>query len=186
MEDRVSTNLSQKASNGDRKQTTLKSCADYLNQLALVMGQEIQPDRVALYLTALAGLNENQIKHGFDFALRNFKPEFGKTFPYPAEIREWAEQWRPGEHTTTTRRFQSVSEIDPERCPKGWTPEDVFRAHLTQEKIRSEARRPPVQDRHEEDLQGFRQRLRQAAELKSMPTYRENAERLVGESNGKS
>ena len=39
------------------------------------------------------------------------------------------------------RKYASVADIDPERCPKGWTPEDVFRAHLTIEKIHSEARR---------------------------------------------
>lgn len=36
----------------------------------------------------------------------------------------------------TERMFTSEAEIDPEKCPKGWTPRDVWRAKLTMERAR--------------------------------------------------
>ena len=110
--------------------------ANYLTQMALALNQEIQPERIALYCQALSDIGENQTKHAFNQALRHL----GEFLPSIRELSDWAESWRPDEQSET-RQFKSVSDIDPEKCPKGWSPEDVFRAHLTQEKIRGGARR---------------------------------------------
>ena len=50
------------------------------------------------------------------------------------------------ESTLKGKRFSSVADVDAERCPKGWTPDEVFRAHLTQERIRGGARAPMRRD----------------------------------------
>lgn len=57
----------------------------------------IPGQRTALYVKALSDLTEKQLAFGFEQALKLFKPEFGKTFPLPAEIREWGFEWRPPE-----------------------------------------------------------------------------------------
>jgi hypothetical protein len=57
----------------------------------------IPPERIVLYVHALADLSNPQLAHGFDKALKLFKPEYGNSFPTPAQIREWAFQWRPPE-----------------------------------------------------------------------------------------
>jgi hypothetical protein len=92
-------NLKPRDSSGDRKKTYNELLAEYVSQLAMAMGQELPVERVTLYLKALHGLSETQLRHGFTIALERFKPDFGKTFPYPAEIREWGESWRPAEPT---------------------------------------------------------------------------------------
>jgi len=86
----------------------------FVGQLAMGLGVVIPAARTLLYIRALSDLTESQLAHGFEKALQYFKPEFGKTFPLPAEIREWAYEWRP-------------QTIDPSRAildrgakPAGW------------------------------------------------------------------
>lgn len=124
---------------------TEKLLSILLTQLATVLQVELSPERVSLYSHALKDLTRGQLQYGVDQALKLFTPEYGRTFPSPAEIREWAESYRP-EEPISTRKFQSVADMDPDRCPKGWTPEQVFRAHLTLEHYRREAQRPLPDD----------------------------------------
>ena len=103
--------------------------------MATAINQSIDEDRIDVYVHALNDLDEPALRHGFEMAMRSL----GEFLPSIQQIRNYAESFRPT--TATRRQFESVADIDPEKCPKGWTPEDVFRAHLTQEKIRREARR---------------------------------------------
>lgn len=125
------------------KKRELEFVSDCMLQLGTALNQEIPEERIALYIRALSDLSERQLAFGFERALKLFKPEFGKTFPAPSEIREWAEELV---EIPIGRKFNSVADIDPEKCPKGWIPEDVFAAHLTQEKIRGDSRRPRFDD----------------------------------------
>jgi hypothetical protein len=78
-------------SNGSKTQAAL-SASHYCEQLAIVMGQEIPKERLLLYVNALSDLTEDQLKHGFDIALRDFHPGYGINFPYPAQLRRWCQE----------------------------------------------------------------------------------------------
>lgn len=101
------------ASNAKRVSDSIKS---YVDQLAMALGQVIPAERTLLYIRALSDLSEAQLAHGFEIALKHFKPEFGRVFPIPGEIREWALQWRP-EPIRDTRRI-----LDRGDKPPGWEP----------------------------------------------------------------
>jgi len=82
-------------SSGDNKKKISDSIRYFVGQLAMALGQVIPAERILLYIRALSDLTESQLAHGFEKALKFFKPEFGRVFPTPAEIREWAYEWRP-------------------------------------------------------------------------------------------
>jgi hypothetical protein len=84
-----------KRSSEDRLNPVTELVSYFVDQLALAFGQLVPPQRSVLYCHALADLSEKQLIFGFEKILKFWKPEFGKTFPSPAEIREWAVQWRP-------------------------------------------------------------------------------------------
>ncbi len=107
---------------------------------------------------ALSDLSEKRIEFGFGEALKFWKPEFGKRFPVPAEIRDYAMQYQPVDPIAETRRLY----LERGAKPADWEP-------VT-----------------EEDLAEFRAQLKAAAESKQIPEYRENAEKLMAMSNGPS
>ena len=96
---------------------------------------ELSDDTLSVYLEVLLTLTPAQLRE----ATRR-------------TIQEWAEPSKmpPPKFITDRaptpqilgRKFATVADVDPEKFPKDWTPEEVFRAHLTQEKIRGTARRP--------------------------------------------
>src|SRR5439155_4357533 len=115
-----------------------------------------------LYAEALADLTTDEVQHGFRQALRLFKPEYGKTFPTPAELREWAEEAiSPDENR---KAALESDEIDPEKCPAGWTPEEVKRARITMRVIRQQAAKPlPLESGETGDENGdYAEQFRQA------------------------
>ncbi len=112
----------------------------------------------ALFCVALGDLTEGQIRFGFAEALKFWKPEYGKKFPAPAEIREYAERYVPVDPIAETRRLY----LERENKPEGWEPAT------------------------EEELAEFREQLKKAAESKQIPEYREMAEAHAVERNGKS
>lgn len=105
-----------KPSSANRKKLASELVTHYVEQLAMVLGQLIPPERIILYARALSDLTEKQLEHGFEKALKYFKPEYGKTFPAPAEIREWAYQWR-AEAISDSQRI-----LDRGDKPPDWEP----------------------------------------------------------------
>lgn len=83
------------ASSGNSTKPGNERVTYYVEQLAMALGLAIPTERILLYVGALSDLTEKQLAFGFGKALRHFKPEYGRTFPSPAEIREWAYEWRP-------------------------------------------------------------------------------------------
>lgn len=120
----------------------------YVDQLAMGLGTEVPPERTVIFVHALAGLNESQLAHGFAEAVKHFKPQFGRTFPAPAEILEWAEQWRPEE--ASSRRL-----LDRGDKPPDW-PEDP-------------AERQGVIDEGRDELDRLRSQVGELARQKSVP-----------------
>jgi hypothetical protein len=129
-----------------------------LGQIGTALSQKVPNDLKALFCVALADLTEGQLKFGFEQALKFWKPEYGKKFPAPAEIREYAEQYVPVDPIAETRRLYLERQVKPE----GWEP-------VT-----------------EEELAEFRAILAATASSKSIPEYREMAEGHALERNGKS
>lgn len=84
-----------KPSSASKKNPAIESVSYYVDQLAMALGQVIPPERTVLYVRALSDLTEQQLAYGFEQALKLFAPQFGQTFPSPAQIREWGFQWRP-------------------------------------------------------------------------------------------
>ncbi len=170
--------------------------AKCLIQLGSALNREVSIDQIAMYCRALEDIGELQLKFAFETALR----ALGEFMPSIAQIRSYAEEWRPPENFFG-RQFRSVSDIDPARCPSGWSPEDVFRAHLTQERLRDGARRPlygsdsiSLQDLRnaaktsgvtKQEIQGWLDdgKITQGeyiARLESDPQWRESARRFGG------
>ena len=83
----------------------------------MTLGQVIPAERIAMYALALADLTEKQLAHGFDQALKLFVPQFGQTFPAPAQLREWAFQARQDAAIVDTRRI-----LDRGDKPPDWEP----------------------------------------------------------------
>lgn len=90
------------------------SVAHYMGQLGIALGQAVTAERIGLYCRALSDLTDYQIAQGFEKALKFFKPEFGKAFPAPAEIREYALQFQQ-EHTSRVL-------LERGDKPPGWEP----------------------------------------------------------------
>lgn len=104
-----------------------------MKKLAQALNQEISIPRVELYSEALRDLDEAPLRHAFECALRGL----GEFMPSIAILRDYADSWHPTAESRR-RKFNSVADIDPAKCPNGWTPKDVFRAHLTQQVIRDQ------------------------------------------------
>src|SRR5947207_151195 len=67
----------------------------WLARLAVALRQDMSEERIAVYAMALADLTIEQLERGFTYALKFYRQEFGRTFPVPAEIRDWGTQtWR--------------------------------------------------------------------------------------------
>lgn len=98
----------------------------------VALGKETQ----VIYANELIHLSDSELENGVTSTIREW--EHASKMPPLNFILERS----IASEIPTGRRFASVSDIDPERCPKGWTPEEVFAAHLTQEKARNGARRP--------------------------------------------
>ena len=100
-----------------KKNQASESVSYYVDQLAMALGQVIEPERELLYVKALEDLTANQLAFGFSQTLRLWKPEFGRTFPAPAEIREWAQQWRPQE-AKVKALLDRPDKPDPDETPE--------------------------------------------------------------------
>ena len=131
---------------------------NYLAHIGTALSQKPTSDMKGLFCVALADLTEGQIKFGFEQALKFWKPEYGKKFPAPAEIREYAERYVPVDPIAETRRLY----LERQSKPEGWEPAT------------------------EEELAEFRTQLAQAALSKQIPEYREMTEAHAAERNGKS
>ncbi len=107
-----------KNSSGSKKNRDSSRVTHFVEHLAMGLGQVIPAQRMLLYGRVLGDLTDMQLLHGFDHALKYFKPEYGRNFPFPAELREWALQYRP-EPITDTRRI-----LDRGDKPPGWEPLD--------------------------------------------------------------
>ncbi len=134
------------------------SVTHFVEQLATGLGTTVSKDQGRAFVLALSDLSEARIAFGFGEALKFWKPEFGKRFPAPAEIREYAMQYQPVDPIAETRRLY----LERGAKPADWEP-------VT-----------------EEDLAEFRAQLKAAAESKQIPHYNEMAEAHATERNGKS
>jgi hypothetical protein len=122
-----------------------------LAQLATAIGQPLLNDRKALYCQGLNDIGLTPLRFAFDRALHNL----GEFLPSIAQLREWAEEWRPADRTP-------VILARPEK------PDD-----LTDEKRKELAGRL---------IASMRAGI--ASGALAMPTYRENAEQRAAERNG--
>lgn len=109
-------NRKPKESNDETTKTHEQHLLSCVVKLSKALGQEIPTDRQISYVEALSDLSRNQIDFGFELALKRFVPEFGKKFPYPAEIRVWCEEWRPVDPIAETRKY-----LNREDKPTDWT-----------------------------------------------------------------
>jgi len=99
------------------------SLNEFLAQLQIALGVKLSEERIAIYLQRLAGLNEFRIQYAFKKAVDHFKPEFGRTFPSVAELREWAYQWTPD--IDSTRKILGRGSKPPD-----WVPLDQLSKEL--------------------------------------------------------
>lgn len=117
-----------------RREQLLSAC---MAALATGLGVEITPQRVILYQRPLSDLSDQQIKRGFERALKEYKP-YGGSFPSPAELRDYAlrmdparfrddapevlgrsekpDDWEPGVRVDEIKR--QIAEKDPCRWPE--------------------------------------------------------------------
>lgn len=103
----------------------------YINQLAMALGVKMKAERSLLYVHALKDLNESQIIHGFELALKLFKPQYGQDFPSPAQFREWACEWRPEPMVRDARHI-----LDRGDKPPDWEPVSAEDIEQLKEKVR--------------------------------------------------
>lgn len=129
-----------------------------MEQLAVGLGTTVSKEQGRMFVLALSDLSEKRIEFGFGEALKHWKPEFGKKFPVPAEIREYAEQYVHVDPIAETRRLY----LEREAKPADWEP-------VT-----------------EEELTEFHRQLKAAAASRQMPNYNEMVEAQAAERNGKS
>lgn len=119
------------SSSGGSERKISDSIRFFVGQLATALGQVIPAERVLLYIHALSDLTEKQLAHGFDQALKRFSAEFGKTFPLPADIREWAFEYRAVDPIAETRRLLARDDKPPDweelGRHSGVTPEQTAR-----------------------------------------------------------
>jgi hypothetical protein len=135
----------------------------------------IPPERIILYARALSDLSEKQLAHGFEKALKYFKPEFGKSFPTPAEIRAWAYEYRPVDVIQDSRHI-----LDRGDKPPDWEPLEPGeleamkqRAQTIERKVQEAAKPmempkgPDAEEwerRRQAQLRAFREKNREAGE----------------------
>jgi len=112
---------------GDKKRNLI---VHYVAQLAMALGQTIPAERALLYVRALSDLTDKQLEHGFECALKYFRQEFGKVFPMPGDLREWALQWHPEPITDSSRI------LDRGDKPEDWEPMSKDEAREFIRKIR--------------------------------------------------
>lgn len=106
-----------------------------------------------MFCAALADLSEKRLQFGFGQVLKFWKPEFGKKFPAPAEIRDFAMQYVAVDPIAETRRIY----LDRAEKPADWE---------------------PITDEDRAELQ---QKLADAMNARAMPSYTDNAARLARE-----
>src|SRR6185436_1473329 len=83
--------MNPKQQQGQRETPTQRrSCLlDFMQQTALILPKDLQPEVQALYLKALDGLSVSELQYAFDQALTRCK-----YFPVPAEILQFADEYR--------------------------------------------------------------------------------------------
>lgn len=67
-----------------------------------------------MYIRALDDLTEKRLAFGFEQALKLWKPEYGKTFPTPGEIREYADGYQPVDPIAETRKYLNRADKPPD------------------------------------------------------------------------
>lgn len=110
--------------------------------MGLAFGVKLEEERIAAFIEALQDLSELQIKHAFKRAVKSWQPAYGRTFPSPAELREYAEEISGDPQPLAN----SAAYIDPEKLPKGWSEQEWKRAKLTLQVSRANADRPTDDD----------------------------------------
>lgn len=84
---------------------------ELITLLETALNTDHKHDRGPLFEEALSDMSEVQVTHAFRRAVKSWKPAFGRTFPSPAELREYAEELDPPrapqvhEHQPTTTDF---------------------------------------------------------------------------------
>lgn len=123
------------------KSSVRKLLGDLLPNLSLTLSANLDSDRVLAYVNALDDLSEMQINHAFKRAVKSWKPAFGRTFPSPAELREYAEEL----DSQPSHDHRISLEIDPENLPKGWSMEQwkLAKLRLQVSRANAERRLPP-------------------------------------------
>ena len=165
----------------------MKRCAFSLSRIAAASNVELSKATAEIYLERFLRLTPEELEE----AVRRTIDEWTEASKMPplSFILDRAiapESFHP-------RKFSSVADIDQDRVPKGWTAEEVFRAHLTQEKIRQDARKPlprDPKDSHlskvsESDIQrwledGKRKQNEHIAKLEADPKWQEMAKQMGG------
>jgi hypothetical protein len=104
--------------------------------LGRAFSADLAPEVITLYADAMDDLSELQIRHAFKRAVKSWRPNYGRTFPAPAELREYAEE------IAETVAPAEVTDIDPENLPKGWTMKEWKAAKLTLKVSRANGARP--------------------------------------------
>jgi hypothetical protein len=131
---RLSTNFS------EEPMANSELIAKLIGLLETAVSVESDAARPVVYSEALGDLSELQIKHAFKRAVTSWRPEYGRTFPSPAELREYAEELDGPPKPPPV--FQQ--ECDPERLPKGWSMQEWKAAQLTLQKARQKPSTPTI------------------------------------------
>ena len=158
------------------ERSRVKLINSYLGQLATAAGTEATKDRRALYCRALKDIGESPLKFAFEEALKHL----GQFLPSIEQIRTWAEQWKPVDPIAETRRIlirdDKPTDWQALGRKSGATPEEIAewleegkRAQLAEY---AELAKDP--------------KWREAQARYGVPEYRQLAERLTAERNGRS
>lgn len=96
------------------------------------------PRRGVVYAEAMEDLSEVQIRHAFKRAVKEWHPEYGRVFPSPAELREYADDIdsTPATSIAPGAYANPPFTCDPDKLPKGWTMQEWQRAKMTLWKCR--------------------------------------------------
>lgn len=102
-------------SSGESTRTRERLITGYLVQLQTALGQDMKPERLNLYLRALADLNEDQLGHAFKHAVLKCK-----FIPTIAELREWANEFARSKHQKQAQA-RTKALLDRPDKPDDWS-----------------------------------------------------------------
>lgn len=93
----------------------IESLNEFMAQLQIALGVKLSEERLAIYLQRLGALSEQRMQYAFEKAADTFRPEYGRTFPSIAELRQWAGEWHPD--TETTKEILTRDDKPPDWIP---------------------------------------------------------------------